>query len=53
MDWAQTSFQPVFLNGLFWGFYRTPEEQREWERQYPQTSADVENEPNLAPGEQT
>ena len=31
----------------------TPEEQREWERQYPQASADVENEPNLARGEQT
>jgi hypothetical protein len=26
----------------------TPDEQREWERQYPQASADVENEPNLA-----
>jgi hypothetical protein len=31
----------------------TPEEQREWERQYPQASADVENEPSLARGEQT
>jgi len=31
----------------------TPEEQREWQRQHPQTSADVENEPNLARGEQT
>jgi hypothetical protein len=31
----------------------TPEEQREWERQYPQASADVENEPNPARGEQT
>ena len=31
----------------------TPDEQREWERQYPQASADVENEPNLARGEQT
>jgi hypothetical protein len=31
----------------------TPEEQREWKRQYPQASADVENEPNLARGEQT
>ena len=30
----------------------TPEEQREWQRQYPQTSADVENEPNLARGEE-
>jgi hypothetical protein len=31
----------------------TPEEQREWQRQYPQASADVENEANLARGEQT
>ncbi|HEY2487028.1 MAG TPA: hypothetical protein VGI36_17930 [Candidatus Binataceae bacterium] len=31
----------------------TPEEQREWQRQYPQTSADFENEPNVARGEQT
>jgi hypothetical protein len=31
----------------------TPEEQREWERLYPQASADVENEPNLAQGERT
>ena len=31
----------------------TPEEQRQWERQYPQASADVESEPNLAQGEQT
>jgi hypothetical protein len=31
----------------------TPEEQREWERQYPQASADVENEANRARGEQT
>ena len=31
----------------------TPEEQREWERQYPQASGDLENEPNLARGEQT
>ncbi len=30
MDWAQTSLQPVFLNGVFWGFYRTPEAQRDW-----------------------
>ena len=31
----------------------TPEEQREWERQYLQASADVENEPNLVRGERT
>jgi glutathione S-transferase len=24
MDWEQTSFQPSFSNGLFWGYYRTP-----------------------------
>jgi glutathione S-transferase len=28
MDWAQTALQPDFLNGVFWGFYRTPEAQR-------------------------
>jgi hypothetical protein len=31
----------------------TPEEQREWERQYTEAIADVENEPNLARGAQT
>lgn len=30
MDWEQTSFQPSFSNGLFWGYYRTPPEQRDW-----------------------
>lgn len=30
MDWAQTSFQPDFLNGVFWGYFRTPEPQRNW-----------------------
>jgi glutathione S-transferase len=30
MDWAQTTFQPDFLNGVFWGYYRTPESQRNW-----------------------
>ena len=30
MDWAQTAFQPDFLNGVFWGYYRTPESQRNW-----------------------
>ncbi|MCD0503629.1 glutathione S-transferase family protein [Bordetella petrii] len=29
MDWAQTSLQPDFLNGVFWGGYRTPEAQRD------------------------
>lgn len=28
MDWSQTALQPDFLNGVFWGFYRTPEPQR-------------------------
>jgi glutathione S-transferase len=30
MDWAQSSLQPDFLLGVFWGFYRTPEPQRDW-----------------------
>jgi glutathione S-transferase len=30
MDWAQTSLQPAFLTDVFWGFYRTPEAQRNW-----------------------
>ena len=30
MDWTQTAFQPDFLNGVFWGYYRTPEPQRNW-----------------------
>jgi glutathione S-transferase len=29
MDWAQTALQPDFLNGVFWGYYRTPEAQRD------------------------
>jgi glutathione S-transferase len=28
MDWSQTALQPDFLLGVFWGFYRTPESQR-------------------------
>jgi glutathione S-transferase len=28
MDWSQASLQPDFLLGVFWGFYRTPEAQR-------------------------
>jgi glutathione S-transferase len=28
MDWSQTSLQPDFLGGVFWGFYRTPEDKR-------------------------
>ncbi len=30
MDWLQTILQPDFLTGVFWGFYRTPESQRDW-----------------------
>ena len=29
MDWAQTALQPAFLMGIFWGYYRTPEAQRD------------------------
>lgn len=25
MDWSQTALQPDFIEGVFWGFYRTPE----------------------------
>ena len=28
MDWAQSTLQPDFLMGVFWGYYRTPESQR-------------------------
>jgi glutathione S-transferase len=30
MDWSQTSLQPDFLTGIFWGYYRTPEAERDW-----------------------
>jgi glutathione S-transferase len=30
MDWSQTALQPAFLMGVFWGFYRTPAEHRDW-----------------------
>lgn len=30
MDWMQTSLQPTFLNDVFWAFYRTPENERNW-----------------------
>ena len=30
MDWAQTSLQPSFLNGVFWNYFRTPAERRDW-----------------------
>jgi glutathione S-transferase len=29
MDWSQTALQPDFLNGVFWGYYRTPEAERD------------------------
>lgn len=32
MDWSQTSLQPDFLDGVFWGFYRTPAAQRDTKR---------------------
>ncbi|MBI1187588.1 MAG: glutathione S-transferase [Alphaproteobacteria bacterium] len=28
MDWAQTTWQPSFVDGVFWGMYRTPAAQR-------------------------
>jgi len=30
MDWAQATLQPAFLGGVFWGYYRTPEAERNW-----------------------
>ncbi|UGA41992.1 glutathione S-transferase [Bradyrhizobium quebecense] len=30
MDWSQTALQPDFLGGVFWGFFRTPENRRDW-----------------------
>jgi glutathione S-transferase len=29
-DWAQTALQPAFIGGVFWGYYRTPEAERDW-----------------------
>lgn len=29
IEWAQTTLLPNFLNGIFWGFYRTPEERHD------------------------
>ncbi|WP_281685187.1 glutathione S-transferase family protein [Thalassobaculum salexigens] len=29
MDWSGTTLQPDFLTGVFWGFYRTPEDKRD------------------------
>jgi glutathione S-transferase len=28
MDWSQTTLQPDFLIGVFWGYYRTPASER-------------------------
>ncbi|HEX2593913.1 MAG TPA: glutathione S-transferase family protein [Rhizomicrobium sp.] len=30
MDWVSNDLQPAFLVGVFWNFYRTPEDQRNW-----------------------
>ncbi len=30
MDWSATMLQPSFLNGIFQAYFRTPEEQRNW-----------------------
>lgn len=29
IDWAATSLQPDMLNGVFWGYFRTPEAERD------------------------
>jgi glutathione S-transferase len=29
VDWSATTLQPDFLNGIFWGFYRTPAAKRD------------------------
>ena len=31
MDWSQTGLQPTFLTGVFWGYFRTPEAERDTE----------------------
>jgi glutathione S-transferase len=30
MDWCQAHWQPAFSTGVFWGYYRTPEADRDW-----------------------
>lgn len=30
MDWCQALWQPAFSTGVFWGLYRTPETERDW-----------------------
>lgn len=32
MDWSQSTLQPAFLNGIFWGYYRTPPDKRDMPR---------------------
>jgi glutathione S-transferase len=32
IEWTQSRLQPDFINGVFWGMYRTPEAQRDWPR---------------------
>lgn len=32
MDWCQAHWQPAFSTGVFWGYYRTPEADRDWTR---------------------
>jgi len=29
-DWTLADLQPAFMHGVFWGFYRTPEDLRNW-----------------------
>ncbi|QUD89237.1 glutathione S-transferase family protein [Phenylobacterium montanum] len=29
IEWAQTALLPTFVGGIFWGYYRTPEAQRD------------------------
>lgn len=31
MDWSQSTLQPDFMNGVFWGLYRTPEALRNYQ----------------------
>jgi glutathione S-transferase len=29
MDWCQSAWQPAFIGGVFWGYWRTPEAERD------------------------
>ncbi|MCW8200547.1 glutathione S-transferase [Verminephrobacter aporrectodeae subsp. tuberculatae] len=31
MDWMLTTLQPDFLTGVFWSYYRTPEDKQQWD----------------------